>query len=151
MHDDQLHATTMYTLNIIDLSIVYLHTSSVPAVISAVCEAIVVILSVKHRIWEAQAKDQSDAAKNSTLLVSKRLQSPVGILPGIFHNIPSHNIQVNVFTKYRFYIYKTLTYINRGVVNKVPTQTEEDPITVDTTDEYYTSVISPSYNSQSRQ
>ena len=36
-------------------------------------------------------------------------------------------------------------------MNEVPTQTEEDPITVDTTGEYYTLVISLSYNLQSRQ
>ena len=65
-----------------------------------------------------------------------------------------HNIPVILFTKHRFYFYTTLAYINIGVVNEVPTQTGEDPITVDTTDttsEYYTLVISLSDNSQSRQ
>ena len=58
---------------------------SIPAVISAAHKAIVAILSVKHTIWEVQAKDKSNVAENSTVLVCKRLQSPSGILRGIFH------------------------------------------------------------------
>ena len=60
----------------------------------------------------------------------------------------------NPFYKTLVLYFKKITqhwHINIGVVNEVPTRTGEDPITVDTTNEYYTSVISLSYNSQSRQ
>ena len=144
MYDDRLHAATMHTLNIIDSSIVYLRTSCYLSCTQSHCSH----FERKMYNMGSAIRRQKRCSRKFNAVSKKKA---AGILRGIFHSSPQHNIQVNLFTKNRSYIYKTLTYINIGVVNEIPTQTGEDPITVDTTGEYYTSVISLSYNSQSRQ
>ena len=62
-------------------------------------------------IWEVQVEDKSDAGENPTLLVSRQLHSPGGILQGIPHSNPPQYIKVNdVYTNYANHILKINLY-----------------------------------------
>ena len=73
-----------------------------------------------------QVEDKNDAFENPTLLVSRQLHSPGGILQGILHSNPPQYIKVNeflyiyIYTNYANHTLKINLYTCIGVTSEVP-------------------------------